>query len=87
MTLLKLYGGVYSTFNTVVHFFKVVSKKIAEGDTVSLTGLVTSDILPSVQRSTSLMSLSQREQIAVNVDDIYFSFPYQVGKTKVRNTG
>ncbi|KAJ3646438.1 hypothetical protein Zmor_024026 [Zophobas morio] len=58
---------------------EVVSKKIAEGDTVSLTGLVTSDILPSVQRSTSLMSLSQREQIAVNVDDIYFSFPYQIG--------
>lgn len=25
------------------------------------------------------MSLSQREQIAINVEDIYFSFPYQVG--------
>jgi hypothetical protein len=58
---------------------EVVSKLIAEGDVKSLDGLVTKDVQPSLQRATSLMSLSQREQIAVNVEDIYFSFPYQVG--------
>ncbi|XP_044265888.1 m-AAA protease-interacting protein 1, mitochondrial-like [Tribolium madens] len=58
---------------------EVVSKKIAEGDVKALEGLVTEDILPTLQRAVTLMSLSQREQIAVEIDDIYFSFPYQIG--------
>ncbi|RZC41529.1 C2orf47 -like protein, mitochondrial [Asbolus verrucosus] len=58
---------------------EVVSKKIAEGDIKSLNGLVTSDVIPALQRAASLMSLSQREQIAVDIEDIYFGFPYQVG--------
>ncbi|KAJ8958648.1 hypothetical protein NQ318_016373 [Aromia moschata] len=58
---------------------EVVSRKIAEGDLKSLEGLVTNDIIPTLQKTLSLMTLSQREQIAINVDDIYFSFPYQVG--------
>lgn len=62
----------------IIQWFKVVSKKIAEGDVKSLDGLVTQDILPSLQRAVTLMSLSQREQIAVEIQDIYFSFPYQV---------
>lgn len=58
---------------------EVVSRKLAEGDVKSLDGLVTNDIISSLQKALSLMSLSQREQIAINVEDIYFSFPYQVG--------
>lgn len=57
---------------------QVVSKKLAEGDIKSLEGLITKDIFPSLQKSLALMSLSQREQIAINAEDIYFSFPYQV---------
>lgn len=57
---------------------QVVSSKISEGDTKSLDALVTNEVVQSVQRAVSLMSLSQREQIAVNAEDIYFSFPYQV---------
>lgn len=58
---------------------EVVSNKLSEGDTKSLEGLVIDDIIPNLQRSVAVMSLSQREQIAVNSGDIYFSFPYQVG--------
>ncbi|KAG5875072.1 hypothetical protein JTB14_018024 [Gonioctena quinquepunctata] len=60
---------------------EVVSKKLSEGDlkSLSLEGLVTRDLIPTLQKTISLMSLPQREQIAVNIDDIYFSFPYQVG--------
>ncbi|XP_023016726.1 m-AAA protease-interacting protein 1, mitochondrial [Leptinotarsa decemlineata] len=58
---------------------EVVSRKLSEGDLKSLEGLVTSDLIPTLQKTISLMSLAQREEIAVNVDDIYFSFPYEVG--------
>ncbi|CAH0550146.1 unnamed protein product [Brassicogethes aeneus] len=58
---------------------EVVSHKLSSGDLKKLNGLVTSDILPNLQQNVAQMSLSQREQIAINVDDIYFSFPYQVG--------
>ncbi|KAJ8935399.1 hypothetical protein NQ314_012817 [Rhamnusium bicolor] len=58
---------------------EVISKKLADGDLKSLEGLVTNDIIPTIQKTISLMSLSQREQIAINTEDIYFSFPYQVG--------
>lgn len=56
----------------------MVSQKISEGDLKSLHGLVTDDVIPTIQKAASLMSLSQREQISVNAEDIYFSFPYQV---------
>lgn len=57
---------------------QVVSRKLSDGEIKSLEGLVTIDIIPSLQKAVSLMNMSQREQIAINVDDIYFSFPYQV---------
>lgn len=44
----------------------------------SLDGLIDKDAITDLQKSMSTMSLSQRQQIAVNKDDIYFSFPYQV---------
>lgn len=46
-----------------------------------MEGLVTKDIIPSLQKALAMMSLGQREQIAINVEDIYFSFPYQVNIT------
>jgi len=58
---------------------EVVSTRLAAGEIKALEGLVAPDILPKLQSSIALMSLPQREQIAINKDDIYFSFPYQVG--------
>ncbi|CAG9862035.1 unnamed protein product [Phyllotreta striolata] len=58
---------------------EVVSRRVAEGDVKSLDGLVTNDVISNVQQAISMMSLSQREEIAIESDDIYFSFPYQVG--------
>lgn len=59
----------------------MVSNKIADGDFKTLDGLVTGEIVPSLQKSISIMSLPQREQLAINMEDIYFSFPYQVQVT------
>lgn len=58
---------------------EVISRKLAEGDIKSLENLVTNDIISSLQKAMSIMSMSQREQISIDVDDIYFSFPYQIG--------
>ncbi|KAK4883955.1 hypothetical protein RN001_000226 [Aquatica leii] len=58
---------------------EVVSNKLSEGDLKALDGLVATDALPDLQKAVSLMSLAQREQLAINIEDIYFSFPYQVG--------
>lgn len=55
-----------------------MSRKIAEGDFRSLQGLVSSHAISTLQRTTALLSLSQRHEISVNKDDIYFAFPYQV---------
>lgn len=66
------------TFYIASLFLQVVSKTLAEGDINSLDGLVTKNIFPALQKALSLMSLSQREQIAIDAEDIYFSFPYQV---------
>lgn len=51
---------------------------MSQGDIKSLDGLVTTEVLQSLQKSISLMSVFQREQIAINNEDIVFSFPYQV---------
>lgn len=51
---------------------------MANGDLKALEGLVSIDVIPNIQRSISLMTLPQREQLAINIEDIYFSFPYQV---------
>ncbi|KAF5280401.1 hypothetical protein FQR65_LT03210 [Abscondita terminalis] len=58
---------------------EVVSNKLSEGNLKALKGLVASEALPDLQKSVSLMSLAQREQLAIDIEDIYFSFPYQVG--------
>lgn len=44
-----------------------------------LKGLVTQDALYEIKGSTAKMSMAQRNQLAVDKDDIYFCFPYQIG--------
>ncbi|XP_044746190.1 uncharacterized protein LOC123307812 isoform X2 [Coccinella septempunctata] len=55
----------------------VVSKKLSTGE--DLSELVTDDIIPVLQSRLSVMSVAQREWLAIDEEDIYFSFPYQVG--------
>lgn len=57
---------------------KVVSSALASGEMNSLDGLVSTEALDELKKNISVMSVSQRNEIAVSKDDIYFSFPYQV---------
>lgn len=59
-------------------YLKVVSTALASGELNSLDGLVSAEALDELKRNISVMSVSQRNEIAVLKDDIYFSFPYQV---------
>lgn len=59
----------------------MVSHRVTEGQ--DLEGLVIPDIIPTLQDRVSKMSLAQRDLIPVEVDDIYFSFPYQVYQSHI----
>ncbi|XP_064475117.1 m-AAA protease-interacting protein 1, mitochondrial-like [Ornithodoros turicata] len=57
----------------------VVSDVLSSGDLKSLTGLVTNDALPEIQRNLSLLNVRQRQNLVVRIADIYFCFLYQIG--------
>ncbi|XP_063698463.1 m-AAA protease-interacting protein 1, mitochondrial [Culicoides brevitarsis] len=58
----------------------IISSTLASGtDLDSLRGLVTQDALNEIKNSVSRMSVAQRNKLAVDKEDIYFCFPYQVG--------
>lgn len=59
---------------------KVVSSALASGELHSLEGLISTEALDELKKNLSVMSVSQRNEIAAIKDDIYFSFPYQVNK-------
>lgn len=56
---------------------------MASGDIKSLDGLVSAEAIDELKKNLSVMSVSQRNDIAVRKDDIYFSFPYQVSKCSI----
>ncbi|KAG4072872.1 hypothetical protein HA402_002615 [Bradysia odoriphaga] len=58
---------------------QVVSTALASGELQSLDGLVSTEAQDELKKNLSVMSVSQRNEVAVNKDDIYFTFPYQVG--------
>lgn len=58
---------------------EVVSNRLATSDFKGLQGLMENDTLSTVQKSIERMTVAQRSALAVNRDDVYFSFPYQVG--------
>lgn len=64
-------------------YVKVVSSALASGELNSLDGLVSTDALDELKKNLSVMSVSQRNEIAVIKDDIYFSFPYQVNENQL----
>lgn len=60
--------------------FQIISSSIASGTEIDgLRGLVTQEALREVKDSVAKMSMAQRNQLAVDKDDVYFCFPYQIG--------
>ncbi|KAG8232772.1 hypothetical protein J437_LFUL012912 [Ladona fulva] len=58
---------------------EVVSHAISNGDWEQLNPIVIEETLSEIKRSVSSFSAQQRKDLAVSKEDIYFSFPYQVG--------
>lgn len=58
---------------------QVVSASLAGGEIKSLHGLVDRTALNDLKYSIEKMSVAQRYDLMVLKEDIYFSFPYQVG--------
>lgn len=56
----------------------MVSKKLSDCDLASLENLVEGNTLDILRRNVGCMSYSQRQEIAVDKDDIILSFPYDV---------
>lgn len=58
---------------------ETVSRFLANGEFQSLQGLVHEQAIEKLKRSIELFSVKQRQDIATSQEDIYFSFPYQIG--------
>uniref|UniRef100_A0A182PCA5 Tim44-like domain-containing protein n=1 Tax=Anopheles epiroticus TaxID=199890 RepID=A0A182PCA5_9DIPT len=58
---------------------QVVSSSLAGGEVKHLDGLVDRAALTDLKQSIAKMSVAERYDLQVEKEDIYFSFPYQVG--------
>nr|XP_053627748.1 uncharacterized protein LOC128685278 [Cherax quadricarinatus] len=56
-----------------------VSSELSKGNFEALHELITKPTLEEIQRNFARLSLKQRLDLAVLADDIFFSFPYQIG--------
>ncbi|GAB0087862.1 m-AAA protease-interacting protein 1, mitochondrial [Sergentomyia squamirostris] len=56
-----------------------VSTKLSDGDTVDVTDCLSTECAEEIKKSLRSMSVAQRNEIKVIKEDVYFSFPYQVG--------
>lgn len=56
-----------------------MSKKLASAEFDDLEGLVDPETLAEVQKRLLKFNVFQRELLKVEVDDIFFCFPYQIG--------
>lgn len=56
----------------------MISHKLAEGDFENLKEFVDSDEVERVQEIIEKMNVTQRAELAIVKDDIYFAFPYDV---------
>ncbi|OQV21511.1 hypothetical protein BV898_04413 [Hypsibius exemplaris] len=59
--------------------FLTVSERIADGKVDSLQGLVTKEVLDSVKKATSSLSMADHELFRRQDSDIYLCFPYELG--------
>ncbi|XP_055639663.1 m-AAA protease-interacting protein 1, mitochondrial [Toxorhynchites rutilus septentrionalis] len=58
---------------------QVISSSLAGGEYKNLEGLVDRLAINDLKHSVGKMSVAQRYDLMVNKEDIYFSFPYEVG--------
>ncbi|XP_049277363.1 m-AAA protease-interacting protein 1, mitochondrial [Anopheles funestus] len=58
---------------------QVVSSSLAGGEVKQLEGLVDRAAIADLKQSISKMSVAERYDVQVDKEDVYFSFPYQVG--------
>ncbi|CAG2054690.1 unnamed protein product [Timema podura] len=58
---------------------EVVSGYLSNGNYEALQGLVTNETLQEVKSNIAEFSMQQRLELALSKEDIYFSFPYQIG--------
>lgn len=58
---------------------QVVSDALQRSDFKSLEGLVDKEAIASLKTAVSQLSVSQRQMLAVDKEDIFYAFPYQVG--------
>ncbi|XP_053620111.1 uncharacterized protein LOC128680755 [Plodia interpunctella] len=61
------------------HAVQVVSDALQRSDFKSLEGLVDKDAITALKNAVSKLSVSQRQLLSVQKDDIFYAFPYQVG--------
>lgn len=57
----------------------MVSRALAEEDYESIRGLVTDETIQTIRNKISTLSPAQKKLITVDKDDIYLTFPYEIG--------
>ncbi|XP_068624136.1 m-AAA protease-interacting protein 1, mitochondrial [Battus philenor] len=61
------------------HAVQVVSECLQKSDFTALEGLVEKDAIAALKNAVSKLSVTQRQLLAVDKEDIFYAFPYQVG--------
>ncbi|XP_026735307.1 m-AAA protease-interacting protein 1, mitochondrial [Trichoplusia ni] len=61
------------------HAVQVVSDGLQKSDFKSLEGLVDKDAIAALKTAVSKLSVTQRQLLSIEKDDIFYAFPYQVG--------
>lgn len=56
----------------------MVSQSMANGELSNLNGMVAEEAITELQHTVSKLSVSQRNEVCVNKEDVYLAFPYQV---------
>ncbi|CAG4965940.1 unnamed protein product [Colias eurytheme] len=61
------------------HAVQVVSEGLQNSNFKSLEGLLDKDAIASLKSAISQLSISQRQLLSIDKEDIFYAFPYQVG--------
>ncbi|XP_026497782.1 uncharacterized protein LOC113401918 [Vanessa tameamea] len=61
------------------HAVEVVSESLQSSNFKALEGLVDKDAIVTLKEAVSKLSVTQRQMLAINKEDIFYAFPYQVG--------
>lgn len=61
------------------HAVHTISSKLVDSNFSELKNLVSQEAINEIKPTLEKLSVSQRNQLEINKDDIYLSFPYQVG--------